>query len=138
MLIGQYEAKIDAKGRAAFPKKLREILGEKLIITLGYENSLIIVSETGWKALLEGTEGKPFIQREARETQRFLLGGANNIELDSKGRFVIPNYLRSFGKIKGEVVFIGMYRYVEMWDKARWEEYRLNLEENIDRISKRL
>ena len=57
MLIGQHEGKIDAKGRTAFPKKLREIIGDKLIITLGYENSLIIVSEDGWKALLEGTEG---------------------------------------------------------------------------------
>ncbi len=138
MLIGQHEGKIDAKGRTAFPKKLREIIGDKLIITLGYENSLIIVSEDGWKALLEGTEGKPFIQQEARETQRFLLGGASNVELDSKGRFVIPNYLRSFGKIKDEVVFIGLYRYVELWDKALWEAYRLSLEKNIDRISQRL
>ena len=45
MLIGQYEGKIDNKGRSAFPKKFRQILGDKLIVTLGYENSLIIVSE---------------------------------------------------------------------------------------------
>ncbi|MEK7533700.1 MAG: division/cell wall cluster transcriptional repressor MraZ [Patescibacteria group bacterium] len=138
MLLGQHEVKVDVKGRTAFPKKLREIIGDKLIITLGYENSLIIVSEEGWKALLEGTEGKPFIQQETRETQRFLLGGASNVELDSKGRFVIPNYLRSFGKIKDEVVFIGLYRYVELWDKTLWEAYRKTLEKNIDRISKRL
>lgn len=138
MLIGQYEGTVGAKNRVAFPKKLREIIGDKLIITLGYENSLIIVSQDGWKALLEGTEGKPFIQQEARETQRFLLGGASPVELDSKGRFVIPNYLRSFGKIKDEVVFIGLYRYVELWDKVLWEAYRLNLEKNIDKISQKL
>ena len=73
MLIGQYEGKVDVKGRTAFPKKFREILGDKLIVTQGYENSLIVVSEENWKALLEGTEGKPFIQSETRETQRFLL-----------------------------------------------------------------
>src|SRR3989338_8072313 len=123
MLIGQYEAKIDAKGRAAFPKKLREIIGEKLIITLGYENSLIIVSETGWKALLEGTEGKPFIEKPARETQRFLLGGATFVELDPKGRFVVPDYLRRFAKIKGQVIFLGLSRYVELWGKEVWDEY---------------
>src|SRR3989338_4308197 len=138
MLIGQYEAKIDAKGRAAFPKKLREIIGEKLIITLGYENSLIIVSETGWKALLEGTEGKPFIEKPARETQRYLLGGATNVSLDTKGRFVIPDYLRRFAKIKTEVVFLGLSRYVELWDKEIWETYRQNLEKNIENISQKL
>jgi MraZ protein len=138
MLLGQYDGKIDDKGRTAFPKKFREVLGDKLIITLGYENSLIVVSEENWKALLEGTEGKPFIQSETRETQRFLLGGASSVELDDKGRFVLPAYLREFAKVKDNVVFIGLSRYVEIWDKDRWLEYRKTLEKNIDTISERL
>jgi MraZ protein len=138
MLLGQYDGKIDAKGRTAFPKKFREVLGDKLIVTLGYENSLIVVSEENWKALLEGTEGKPFIQSETRETQRFLLGGASGVELDDKGRFVLPAYLREFAKVKDNVVFIGLSRYVEIWDKDRWLEYRRTLEKNIDTISQRL
>ena len=117
MLIGQFEGKVDNKGRSAFPKKFREILGEKIIITLGYENSLITVSEENWKSLLEGTEGRPFIQSETRETQRFLLGGASFVELDSKGRFIIPAYLREFAKVEDEIVFLGLSRYVEIWDK---------------------
>ncbi len=138
MLLGQYEGKIDEKGRTAFPKKLRETLGDKLIVTFGYEQALIVVSESGWKSLLEGTEGKPFIQAEARETQRFLLGGASFVELDSKSRFIIPSYLRQFGKIAQEVIFIGLSRYVEIWDKKRWIAYQMNLEKNIDTMAKRL
>lgn len=138
MLIGQYEGKVGAKNRLAFPKKFREILGDKLIVTLGYEKSLIVVSETGWKALLEGTEGRPFIQSEARETQRFLLGGASFVELDNKGRFIIPNYLRSFAEIKDEIIFLGLSRYVEIWDKVRWTAYSENLEKDIDKIAKKL
>lgn len=138
MLIGQYETKIGAKGRILIPKKVREALGDKVIVTLGYEKSLIIVSQESWKSLLEGTEGKPFIQSETRETQRFLLGGASFLECDSKGRFVLPGYLRSFAEIKDEVVFVGLYRYAEIWDKNRWSEYQKNLENNIDKISQRL
>ena len=138
MLIGQYDGKIDEKGRTAFPKKFREILGDKLIVTFGYENSLIVVSEENGKALLEGTEGRPFIESFTRETQRFLLGGASNIELDVKGRFILPAYLREFGKVKDNVVFIGLSRYVEIWDKDRWFEYQKFLEKNIDTISQRL
>ncbi|MDO8583282.1 MAG: cell division/cell wall cluster transcriptional repressor MraZ [bacterium] len=138
MLLGQYEGKVGEKSRIALPKKLREIIGDKLIITLGYENSLIIVSEEGWKALLEGTEGRPFIEKPARETQRYLLGGATFVELDAKGRFVIPDYLRRFAKIKTEVVFLGLSRYVELWGKGIWETYRLELEKNIDKISTKL
>ena len=138
MLLGQYERKIDTKARLSFPKKFREILGEKLIVTLGYENALIIVSEKNWKALLEGTEGRPFIHSETRETQRFLLGSASSVELDAKGRFILPAYLKEFGRIEDEVVFIGLSRYVEIWDKKRWLEYRNVLEKRIDAISKRL
>ncbi|MBI2613624.1 MAG: cell division/cell wall cluster transcriptional repressor MraZ [Candidatus Levybacteria bacterium] len=138
MLLGQYEAIVGEKHRVAFPKKLREIIGEKLIITLGYESSLIIVSETGWKALLEGTEGRPFIEKPARETQRYLLGGATSVSLDAKGRFIIPDYLRRFAKIKGKVIFLGLSRYVELWDKEIWESYITDLEKNIDKISTKL
>jgi MraZ protein len=138
MLLGQYDGKIDAKGRSAFPKKFREALGKKLIVTLGYENSLIVVSEENWKALLEGTEGRPFIESETRETQRFLLGGASGVELDGKGRFVLPAYLREFAGIEDAIVFIGLSRYVEIWDRNKWLSYRKGLEKNIDSISKRL
>lgn len=138
MLIGQYEGKLGAKNRIAFPKKFRSLLGDKLIITLGYEQSIIIVSQDGWKALLEGTKGRPFIESATRETQRFLLGGAADIALDSKGRFILPSYLRDYGKIRNEVIFLGLSRYVELWDKTRWLAYRVNLEKNIDRISARL
>lgn len=138
MLIGQYEGRIDSKGRTAFPKKFREILGDSLIVTHGYESSLIIVSQKEWEALLEGTAGRPFIEYETRETQRFLLGGASLIALDSKGRFILPNYLRKFAKIKDEIVFLGLSRYVEVWDKKIWEEYGAKLAKNIEGISARL
>ena len=138
MLLGQHVGKVGAKGRIAFPTKFRKILGDRLIITLGYENSLIVVSEDGWKALLEGTEGKPFTVGPARETQRFILGGASSITLDTKGRFILPLYLRDYAKIATEVVFLGLSRYVEMWDRNRWYQYRKHLEKNIGTIAERL
>lgn len=138
MLTGQYDGKIDSKGRTAFPKKFREILGGRLIITYGFENSLIVVSEANWKALLEGTEGRPFTEPETRQTQRYLLGGASDVELDGKGRFILPIYLREFAKVKENVVFVGLSRYVEVWDKNIWSEYNKFLEKNIGDISQRL
>ena len=138
MLIGQYEAKIDKKGRTAIPKKFREILGNNIIVTLGYESSLIVVSQSQWQALLEGTAGRPFIEYETRETQRFLLGGASSLELDNKGRLILPSYLREFAKIEEEIIFLGLSRYIEIWDKKRWQENQVHLEKNIERISSRL
>jgi MraZ protein len=138
MLIGQYEGKVGEKHQAAMPRKFREALGERLIVTKGFENCLIVVSEENWKTLLEGTEGKPFTNKATRELQRFLLGNATDVELDKKGRFVIPEYLRSFAGIKDEIVFAGIQRFVEIWDKERWEEHQAGLVGSIETIAEKL
>jgi len=138
MLLGQYEAKVDEKGRISLPKKFRQELGSRIIATSGFESSLIIVPEREWEHLLEGTRGRPFIEYETRDTQRFLLGAAAEIILDSKGRFILPSHLRTFSGIEKTAIFLGLGRYVEVWDNNRWEKYRKGLEENIETIAQRL
>lgn len=138
MLIGQYSGKIGEKHQAALPKKFREVLGDKLIITKGFENCLIIVSEANWKTLLEGTDGRPFTSQNIRELQRFLLGNATYVELDIKGRCVIPEYLRKFAGIEEEIVFAGIQRFVEIWDKKRWDLHQDELTKSIGSIAERL
>lgn len=138
MLIGQYEGKIGEKHQAALPKKFREELGEKLIITKGFEHCLIVVSEEKWKTLLEGTEGKPFTNKNARELQRFLLGNASYVELDAKGRFVLPEYLRNFAKLQEDVTYVGIQKFVEIWDKKSWDEHQEELSSKIESIAERL
>ncbi|PIV01273.1 cell division/cell wall cluster transcriptional repressor MraZ [Candidatus Shapirobacteria bacterium CG03_land_8_20_14_0_80_39_12] len=112
MLIGQFRAKISPKGRTAFPKKFREDLGDDLVVTAGYENALMIVSGKDWRSLVEGTEGKPFMQGTARDTNRFLLGEASEVTLDEQGRFILPAYLREYAKVGEEIVFLGLNKYV--------------------------
>lgn len=138
MLLGQYESKIGVKHQAGLPKKFREELGDTLIVTKGFENCLIIVAEENWKTLLEGTEGKPFTSKSTRELQRFLLGNASYVDLDEKGRFVVPEYLRQFARLDTEVVFVGIQRFVELWDKKSWDEHQLDLSKNIESIAERL
>lgn len=138
MLIGQFENKISGRHQTALPKKFREILGDQLIITKGFEKCLIIVSVENWKTLMEGTEGRPFTDKSTREMQRFLLGNATDIELDSKGRFVVPEYLRKFADIKTDLVFAGMQRFVEVWDKVNWLKQQEELNKNIENVAEKL
>ncbi len=138
MVIGQYEGKVGDKFQAAFPKKFRDELGNKLIMTKGFENCLIIVSEDRWKTLLEGTNGIPFTNRNTRELQRFLLGNATFVELDNKGRFVIPDYLRKYAQLGEDIIYAGIERFVEVWSKEAWEKHQQHLSENIESIAERL
>ena len=83
MLIGNFQTKLDLKkGRTALPKKFRQLLGKKVIVTSGYENSLMVVSYSSWEKVVGDVVNKPFIHGAARETDRFLLGNAFEVDLD--------------------------------------------------------
>jgi MraZ protein len=138
MLIGQYEGKVGEKHQLSLPKKFREVVGDTIIITKGFENCLIIVSEENWKTLLEGTEGRPFTDKSARQLQRFLLGNASYVQLDSKGRFIIPDFLRSFAGISADVIFAGIQRFIEVWSRENWNKQQEELNKNIETIAHRL
>jgi len=139
MLIGNYSSKLDLeKGRTALPKKFRQLLGKKIIITAGYEKSLMIISHSSWEKVAGGIVNRPFISGSARETDRFLLGSAFEIELDIQGRFIIPQSLRSHAGLSGDIVFVGVGNRIEVWDYAGWEKHQKYLAENIEKIAKKL
>lgn len=138
MLLSQYESKISTKFQVALPKKFREELGDRIIITKGLGKRLMIVSEKNWETLLEGTQTSPFIQKDASDMQRFILANAQYVQLDSKGRCVLPEYLRVYAQIQNEVIFAGMGRLVEVWSKQNWNEEQTYLSENIEKIAEKL
>lgn len=138
MLIGEYFNKVGEKNRIALPKKFREILGEKVIVTRGYEDCIIVVNEKQWSKLLSIFDDKPFTRSPVRDTRRFLIGGASEVEYDNQGRFVVPANLKDFAGIEKEVVFVGLVDWVEIWDKSRWEK-RINLiKPSADKIAEEL
>lgn len=122
MLVGQYHTKLTDKARASIPVKFRETLGTCVIICRWYEKSLSIFSTDSWKRLVDLAVGESLLTAPARETERFLLGGAYEISLDAQGRFVIPQAARVYAQIEKEIVFVGLGTRVEMWDSKLWKE----------------
>jgi len=139
MIIGNFSAKLDIKkGRTALPKKFRQLLGKKVVVTAGYENTLMIVSFLSWDKVVGNIVNKPFISGAARETDRFLLGSAFEVELDGQGRFIIPQNLRSYARLSEDIVFVGVGNRVEIWDQSSWKKHQDFLDENIEKIADRL
>lgn len=130
MLIGQFESILDEKKRSAMPKRFREELGATVIITKGLDTQLIVVAEKEWETLLEGTLDKPFIQKKVRELQRYLLGNAHEVEMDTKGRIILPEYLKKYAQINNEIVYVGVGRFVEIWDKKMWYDHQMKMTED--------
>jgi MraZ protein len=138
MLIGEYTSKVGEKKRVSLPSKFREELGNNLILTRGYEDALIIVNKELWKTIASEVISGSFIDKNIRDTSRFLVGGAKEIELDSQGRFVIPQSLFDHAQLNEEIIFIGLYNWVEVWSKDKWEERVEYLKKNSDQIAQEL
>ena len=137
--IGRYVTRISIKGRVAVPVKLRENLGEQAIISQGYKKALLLVAKGQWEKLTESLRSQPLTASPVvRDIERFLFGSAYEIEFDDQGRIVIPQQLREFADLNGEVVFIGLGNRVEIWAKNNWEKYEMSLAENIEDISEKL
>ncbi|GMR18963.1 MAG: division/cell wall cluster transcriptional repressor MraZ [Patescibacteria group bacterium] len=128
MLIGEYLSKVGAKNRVSLPKKLREGLGKNAVVMRGYEGSLLVVSKRDWSTLIEEVLGGPLTSPEVRDTARFLMGGAHEVEFDLQGRFVLPQPLIDHARISSgdEVVFVGLGKWVEIWSRKSWHK-RLEL-----------
>ena len=50
------------------------------------------------------------------------MGGAVDCPIDSQGRVLISQSLRSHANIQKEVVMIGMLKKIEIWSKETWDK----------------
>lgn len=135
MIIGEYKSTIGDKKRVSLPKKFREQLGEEIILTRGYEDSLILVNKGMWERIAKDVIGGSFINKNVRDTSRFLIGGAIEISIDKLGRFLIPESLFQHAELKKEVVFLGLINWIEVWDKEKWDKRVEYLKTHGDEIA---
>jgi len=123
MLLGTYTVAFSSKHRVAIPSQFRKYLGEKFILAKWYEGCLVLVSNEFWNALWQRLIGKEeIIVSQIRDTERFIMASAYEMELDSQGRIVIPEKLVLYAGLGTGVSFLGIGDRVEIWDEGGWNE----------------
>lgn len=138
MFIGEYVHTIDEKRRLAIPSKFRKELGKKAVITRGLDSCLFIFPKTEWDNLA-GKLGKlPLGQRDARGFIRIMLAGAMDVNFDSLGRILVPDYLKNYASLKKQVIVTGVFNRLEIWDGALWKKYKSSAEKDIGDMAERL
>lgn len=137
MFIGEYQHSIDAKGRMAVPAKFRSKL-KGAVVTRGLDQSLFLYPADEWKRVAERLAQLPISQANTRAFARLMLAGAMDVDVDSQGRVLIPEYLRKYAGFKKQVVVAGLYNRIELWDSATWETYKSATEKKSGAIAEQL
>jgi len=138
MFIGEYYYNLDTKGRMAIPSKIRNQVGETLIITRGLDSCLFLYEKKDWEQLAEKIKNLPLSQANSRAFARLMLAGAMEVTIDNQGRILIPDYLRNYADLKKKIVLVGVYDRLEIWDEDNWNTYKNKTERESSEIAEKL
>jgi MraZ protein len=138
MFVGQYEHAIDQKGRVAIPAKFRRVFKREAVVTKGLDGCLFVFAREKWQKMATGIGQLPVSKSSARLYARLILAGASEAEFDNQGRILLPAYLRSYAGLKNQVVVIGLYDRVEIWDKKKWGKMIGKVENEAGKIAEDL
>ena len=142
MLIGEYIHTIDNKNRISLPVKFRKEMGKKIIITPGLDQCLFIFTNKEWakvsRRLSDTDSDLSFLSADKRSFNRFMFGRAAEVEVDSMGRILIPDFLKDRIGLKDKAAVIGVEDRVEIWNDKTWVKYKEIVEKQADQLAEKL
>jgi MraZ protein len=138
MLLGAYDHTLDEKSRLTLPVKLREELGEQVVVTRGLDGCLAVYPRAGFERLVERVGTLDQFSPETRVMQRFFFSSAEQVEPDRQGRIVISARLLEEAKAGRELTVAGVYDHLEIWDRAAWRDQLTKAEGSAEDVAERL
>lgn len=121
MFFGTFQHVVDEKGRLTLPSKWRDYIESKMVVTRGLDDCLFIMTETRFRAIAENVDAQGFESTDAREYGRYLFANAEMLDVDKQGRILVPQNLRTEFGMNGEVVAVGVYSRIELWNPEKYQ-----------------
>ena len=126
MFRGVSHLALDNKGRLAIPARHRDALATngdgRLVLTADPSRCLLLYPLPEWEPIQQRLMSLSSFNEKIRGLQRLLVGHADDVELDSAGRILVPPALRQFATLDKRVVLVGQGNKFELWDETQWLE----------------
>ncbi len=118
-LLGEYDVKMDAKGRFRMPSGLLSQLGdyqrEKFVINRGFEKCLVIYPEALWNKISTEINQLNMYNKKNRDFARYFFRGAQEVTLDGADRILLPKRLADYAGIDKDVILSAYSGRIEIW-----------------------
>ena len=122
-LVGEFEVKLDEKGRFLFPSGLRKQLPpasqRDFMLNKGFEDCLTLYPLPEWEKVSARLSKMNLFKPKNRMFYRLFHQGAKQIALDNAGRVLIPTTLMERVGLVQEVMLIAYNDRIEIWDKSK-------------------
>ena len=125
-LIGEYECKLDTKGRFLMPAGLRKQLPEdqqgEFVLNRGLDKCLTLYPIPVWERELKRLQARNQYVRKNRAFLRMFLNGATKVQLDGNSRILIPKRLKEHAGLGKEMILVAQIDKVEVWDEKTYDK----------------
>ena len=138
MFLGEYFHTFDTKNRISVPSKFRKDLGRVVVVTRGLDHCLYVYSRKAWEREAQAYANDVNGSSARRGLARLFLAGSSEVEVDSNGRVLIPEHLKSFASIKEKAVIAGVADRVEIWEEDAWKKYTADIERDADAFAEKV
>ncbi len=123
--LGEYECKLDPKGRLMIPAGLKKQLSpeaqDRFVINRGFEKCLVLYPLNEWKTISDEVNGLNLYAKKNRDFARYFFRGATELALDGNSRILLPKTLLEYATIDKELVLFAYSNRIEVWSKAGYE-----------------
>ena len=123
-LVGEFEVKLDAKGRFLFPSGLRKQLPPSaqrdFMLNKGFEECLTLYPLPEWEKISEKLSKMNLFKPKNRMFYRLFHQGAKQVALDNAGRILIPTTHMQRVHLNQEAMLIAYNDRIEIWDKSTY------------------
>ena len=134
---GEYDCKLDAKGRLALPSRVKvalpDVANQELIIRQGFEACLVLYPMSEYEKIINRVRALSEFNAEYRKFQRSFFRGNADITPDGFGRINIPRRMMEYAGLDRKVILVGLGNRVEIWDP---DVYEGNLINDVSEYSK--
>lgn len=138
MFLGQFQHKLDEKGRLMIPARYRELLAAGAFVTQGFDKCLMVMTDAYFAQVYDRINSMNLADPTARLLRRLILSNAYAVEADKVGRILLPENLRQVIALNGEAIVAGQGDYFEVWNPADWNaqmEQLQDIETNNQRFA---
>ena len=135
-LSGNYTHNLDPKGRATIPAAFRDAFTDGFTVGLNNDFSAIaLYPPEKWNEIGEKLNRIPDADAKGmayvRLIKSFSFPGQT---LDGQGRVLIPQALRQQAAVEKEIRFVGVGRFLEIWDEGRFMRQFMAARENVEQL----
>lgn len=134
MFFGEFEYRIDQKGRVPFPPRFRAELKQGVVLTPGIEKCITAYPLSEWKKLATTLTDGSVAPSKIRMLNRAIFATAFSTSIDGQGRVALPLPLREYAGLEYEVVIVGDNNYLELWNRELWEAEKAKSREQAGQI----